>query len=227
MEIKIKLPDFKGSINDVHFSNEETLNATKNVLTAINEKFGEVYNNGFIDCLHDIFEDIESPTKRKNVEQELIDTIKQSDELTLNRIRFNSPTGTEGLTNELNTCLYTGYGLRPYYDLAAIDNTDGFTAIEKHLDHKNVFRHMVSLVAKQEPWALEELAEILNIESTKENDIVEQLLEITITGIYDISLETDNISFRLYDPTNTDGRLISLYAIGGNGELHIFARQSV
>lgn len=227
MEINIKLPNFKGSINGVAFNNEETLNATKNVLTAINEKFGEVYNNGFIDCLHDIFEDIESPTKRKNVEQELIDTIEQSDELTLDRIRFSSPTETEGLTNELNTCLYTGYGLRPYYDLAAIDNTDDFTAIEKHLDHKNVFRHMVSLVAKQEPWALEELAEILNIESTKENDIVEQLLEITITGIYDISLETDNISFRLYDPTNTDGRLINLYAIGGNGELHIFARQSI
>ena len=227
MEINIKLPNFKGSINGVTFSNEETLNAAKNVLTAINEKFGEVYNNGFIDCLHDIFEDIESPTKRKNVEQELIDTIEQSDELTVNRIRFTAPTGTEDLTNELNECLHTGYGLRPYYDLAAIHTDDNFTAIEKHLDHKNVFRHMVSLVAKQEPWALEELAEILNIESTKENDIVERLLEITITGIYDISLETDNISFRLYDPTNTDGRLISLYAIGGNGELHIFARQSV
>lgn len=227
MEIKIKLPDFKGSINGVAFSNEETLNAVKNVLTAINEKFGEVYNNGFIDCLHDIFEDIESPTKRKNVEQELIDTIEQSDELTLNRIRFSSPTRTEGLTNELNTCLYTGYGLRPYYDLAAIDTTDDFTAIEKHLDHKDIFKHLVSLVSKQEPWALEELAEMLNIESTKENDIVERLLEITITGVYDISLETDNISFRLYDPTNTDGRLINLYAIGGNGELHIFARQSI
>ena len=82
-------------------------------------------------------------------------------------------------------------------------------------------------MSKQEPWALEELAEMLNIESTKENDIVERLLEITITGVYDISLETDNISFRLYDPTNTDGRLINLYAIGGNGELHIFARQSI
>lgn len=115
MEINIKLPDFKGSINGVHFSNEETLNATKNVLTAINEKFGEVYNNGFIDCLHDIFEETPSPTKRKNIEQELIDTIEQSDEMTLNRIRFSSPTGTEGLTNELNNCLYTGYGLRPYY----------------------------------------------------------------------------------------------------------------
>lgn len=227
MEINIKLPSFKGSINGVAFNDEETLNAAKNVLTAINEKFGEVYNNSFIDCLHDIFEDIESPTKRKNIEQELIDTIKQSDELTLDRIRFITPTETECLTNELNNCLYTGYGLRPYYDLAAIDTTDDFTAIEKHLDHKNVFRHMVSLVAEQEPWALEELAEMLNIESTKENDIVERLLEITITGVYDISLETDNISFRLYDPTNTDDRLINLYAIGGNGELHIFARQSV
>lgn len=227
MKINIKLPNFKGSINGVAFSNEETLNAVKNVLTAINEKFGEVYNNGFIDCLHDIFEDTPSPTKRKNIEQELIDAIEQSDELTLDRVRFSSPTGAEGLTNELNTCLYTGYGLRPYYDLAAIDTTDDFTAIEKHLDHKNVFRHMVSLVAKQEPWALEELTEMLNIESTKENDIVERLLEITITGIYDISLETDNISFRLYDPTNTDGRLINLYAIGGNGELHVFARQSI
>lgn len=227
MEINIKLPNFKGSINGVTFSNEETLNAAKNVLTAINEKFGEVYNNGFIDCLHDIFEDTPSPTKRKNIEQELIDTIEQSDELTLDRIRFSSPTGTEGLTNELNNCLYTGYGLRPYYDLAAIDTTDDFTAIEKHLDHKDVFRHMVSLVAEQEPWALEELTEMLNIESTKENDIVERLLEITITGVYDISLETDNISFRLYDPTNTDNRLINLYAIGGNGELHIFARQSI
>ena len=227
MKINIKLPNFKGSINGVAFSNEETLNAVKNVLTAINEKFGEVYNNGFIDCLHDIFKDTPSPTKRKNIEQELIDAIEQSDELTLDRVRFSSPTGAEGLTNELNTCLYTGYGLRPYYDLAAIDTADDFTAIEKHLDHKNVFRHMVSLVAKQEPWALEELAEMLNIESTKENDIVERLLEITITGIYDISLETDNISFRLYDPTNTDGRLINLYAIGGNGELHVFARQSI
>lgn len=113
MEIKIKLPNFKGSINGVTFSNEETLNATKNVLTAINEKFGEVYNNGFIDCLHDIFEDIESPIKRKNVEQELIDTIEQSDELTLDRIRFSSPTGAEGLTNKLNTCLYTGYAYVP------------------------------------------------------------------------------------------------------------------
>lgn len=227
MEINIKLPNFKGSINGVTFSNEETLNAAKNVLTAINEKFGEVYNNGFIDCLHDIFEDIESPTKRKNIKQELIDTIEQSDELTLDRIRFSSPTGTEGLTNELNNCLYTGYGLRPYYDLAAIDTTNDFTAIEKHLDHKDVIKHMVSLVAKQEPWALEDIAEMLDIESTEKTDIIERLLEITITGIYDISLETDNISFRLYDPTNTDGRLISLYAIGRNGELHIFARQSV
>ena len=138
MEIHIKLPNFKGSINGVTFSNEETLNAAKNVLTAINEKFGEVYNNGFIDCLHDIFEDTPSPAKRKNIEQELIDAIEQSDELTLNRIRFSSPTGTEGLTNELNNCLYTGYGLRPYYDLAAIDTNNNFTAIEKHLNHRTV-----------------------------------------------------------------------------------------
>lgn len=227
MEIKIKLPNFKGSINGVAFSNEETLNAVKNVLTAINEKFGEVYNNGFIDCLHDIFEDIESPTKRKNIEQELITSIEQSDELTLDRIRFSSPTGTEGLTNELNNCLYTGYGLRPYYDLAAIDTNNNFTAIEKHLNHKDVFRHLVSLVAKQEPWALEDLAEMLDIESTKETDIVERLLEETITGVYDRSLETDNMSLRLYDPTNTDGRLINLYVFGGDDELHIFARQSI
>lgn len=227
MEINIKLPNFKGSINGVTFSNEETLNAVKNVLTAINEKFGEVYNNGFIDCLHDIFEDIESPTKRKNIEQELIDTIEQSDELTLDRIRFSSPTGTEGLTNELNNCLYTGYGLRPYYDLAAIDTNNDFTAIEKHLNHNDVFRHLVSLVAKQEPWAITDLAEMLYIESTEETDIVERLLEITITGVYDRSLETDNMSLRLYDPTNTDGRLINLYVFGGDDELHIFARHSV
>lgn len=227
MEINIKLPNFKGSINGVAFNNEETLNATKNVLTAINEKFGEVYNNGFIDCLHDIFEDTPSPTKRKNIEQELIDAIEQSDELTLDRVRFSSPTGAEGLTNELNTCLYTGYGLRPYYDLAAIDTTDNFTAIEKHLDHKDVFRHMVSLVAEQEPWALENLAKMLDIESTKENDIVERLFEETITGVYDISLETDDIFLRLYDPTTTNGRLINFYADGANGELYIFARQSV
>lgn len=227
MEINIKLPNFKGSINGVHFSNEETLNAVKNVLTAINEKFGEVYNNGFIDCLHDIFEDTPSPTKRKNIEQELIDAIEQSDELTLDRVRFSSPTGAEGLTNELNTCLYTGYGLRPYYDLAAIHTDDNFTTIEKHLDHKDVFRHLVSLVAKQEPWALKDLAEMLAIESTEETDIIERLLEITITGVYDRSLETDNMSLRLYDPTNTDGRLINLYVFGGDNELHIFARQSV
>ena len=227
MEIKIKLPNFKGSINGVAFSNEETLNAVKNILTAINEKFGEVYNNGFIDCLHDIFEDTPSPTKRKNIEQELIDAIEQSDELTLDRVRFSSPTGAEGLTNELNTCLYTGYGLRPYYDLAAIDTNNNFTAIEKHLNHKDVFRHLVSLVAKQEPWALEDLAEMLDIESTEKTDIVERLLEITITGVYDRSLETDNLSLRLYDPTNTDGRLINLYVFGGDNELHIFARQSI
>jgi hypothetical protein len=227
MEIHIKLPNFKGSINGVTFSNEETLNAVKNVLTTINEKFGEVYNNGFIDCLHDIFEDIENPTKRKNIEQELIDVIEQSDKMTLDRVRFTAPTGTECLTNGLNTCLYTGYGLRPYYDLAAIDTNNNFTAIEKHLNHKNVFRHLVSLVAKQEPWALEDLAEMLAIESTEETDIVERLLEITITGIYDMSLETDNMSLRLYDPTNTDGRLINLYVFGGDDELHIFARQSI
>lgn len=227
MEIHIKLPNFKGSINGVTFSNKETLNATKNVLTAINEKFGEVYNNGFIDCLHDIFEDTPSPTKRKNIEQELIDAIEQSDELTLDRVRFSSPTGAEGLTNELNTCLYTGYGLRPYYDLAAIHTDDNFTAIEKHLDHKNVFRHLVSLVAKQEPWALENLAKMLDIESTKENNIVERLFEITITGVYDRSLETDDVFLRLYDPTTTNGRLINFYADGANGELHIFARQSI
>lgn len=227
MEIKIKLPKFKGTINGVDFSNEETLNATKNVLTAINEKFGEVYNNGFIDCLHDIFEDTPSPTKRKNIEQELIDAIEQSDELTLDRVRFSSPTGAEGLTNELNNCLYTGYGLRPYYDLAAIDTNNDFTAIEKHLNHKDVFRHLVSLVAEQESWALEDLAEMLYIESTKENDIVERLLKITITVNNDRSLETDNLSLRLYDPTNTDGRLINLYVFGGDNELHIFARHSV
>ena len=227
MEIKIKLPDFKGTINGVAFSNEETLNAAKNVLTAINEKFGEVYNNGFIDCLHDIFEDTPSPTKRKNIEQELIDTIEQSDELTLDRIRFSSPTGAEGLTNELNNCLYTGYGLHPYYDLAAIHTDDNFTTIEKHLDHKDVFKRMVFLIAKQEPWALENLAKMLDIESTDENDIVERLFEETITGVYDISLETDDVFLRLYDPTTTNGRLINFYADGANGELYIFARQSV
>lgn len=227
MEIKIKLPDFKGSINGVHFSNEETLNAVKNILTTINEKFGEVYNNGFIDCLHDIFEDTPNPTKRKNIEQELIDAIEQSDELTLDRVRFSSPTGTEGLANELNNCLYTGYGLRPYYDLAAIHTDDNFTTIEKHLDHKDVFKRMVFLIAKQEPWALENLAKMLDIESTKENDIVERLFEETITGVYDISLETDDVFLRLYDPTTTNGRLINFYADGAKGELHIFARQSV
>lgn len=227
MEIKIKLPDFKGSINGVNFSNEETLNAVKNVLTTINEKFGEIYNNGFIDCLHDIFEETPSPTKRKNIEQELIDTIEQSDELTLDRVRFSSPTETEYLTNELNDCLYTGHGLRPYYDLAAIETDNNFTTIEKHLSHKDVFRHLVSLVVKQEPWALKDLAKMLNIESTEENAIVERLLEITITGIYDISLETDDASLRLYDPTNTDGRLINFYVDGANGELHIFARNSI
>lgn len=227
MEINIKLPNFKGSINGVAFSNEETLNAVKNVLTAINEKFGEVYNNGFIDCLHDIFEDTPSPTKRKNIEQELITSIEQSDDITLDRIQFKTPTGTECLTNELNNCLYTGYGLRPYYDLAAIHTDDNFTTIEKHLDHKDVFKRMVFLIAKQEPWALENLAKMLDIESTDENDIVERLLEETITGVYDISLETDDVFLRLYDPTTTNGRLINFYADGANGELRIFARQSV
>lgn len=227
MEIKIKLPNFKGTINGVVFSNEDNLNAVKNVLTAINEKFGEVYNNGFIDCLHDIFEDIESPTKRKNIEQELITSIEQSDDITLDRIQFKTPTGTEGLTDELNNCLYTGYGLRPYYDLAAIHTDDNFTTIEKHLDHKDVVKRMVFLIAKQEPWALENLAKMLDIESTKENDIVERLLEETITGVYDISLETDDVLLRLYDPTTTNGRLINFYADGANGELHIFARQSI
>lgn len=227
MEINIKLPNFKGSINGVAFSNEETLNAVKNVLTAINEKFGEVYNNGFIDCLHDIFEDTPSPTKRKNIEQELITSIEQSDDITLDRIQFKTPTETEGLTDELNNCLYTGYGLRPYYDLAAIHTDDNFTTIEKHLDHKDVFKRMVFLIAKQEPWALENLAKMLDIESTKENDIVERLLEETITGVYDISLEADDVLLRLYDPTTTNGRLINFYADGAIGELHIFARQSI
>jgi hypothetical protein len=45
--------------------------------------------------------------------------------------------------------------------------------------------------------------------------------------VHDISLETDNLSLRLYDPTTTNGRLINFYADGANGELHIFARQSV
>lgn len=68
---------------------------------------------------------------------------------------------------------------------------------------------------------------MLDIESTEKTDIVERLLEITITGVYDRSLETDNLSLRLYDPTNTDGRLINLYVFGGDNELHIFARQSI
>ena len=52
MEITIKRPDFQGSINGVIFDNEDVLNAAINVLNVVNEEFGELYNNGFIDCLH-------------------------------------------------------------------------------------------------------------------------------------------------------------------------------
>lgn len=226
MEIKIKRPDFQGSINGVVFDNEDILNAAINVLNVLNEEFGELYNNGFIDCLHDLLKDAmeRTPSALNDVEEALIDNIIQSKATELNELHFHIDSLYAHDVEELNRSLHDRYGLRPYYDLAAISTKDGFTAINKRLNHEDVFKRLVSLVAECEAWALEDLADMLGIDADEEDAIVKALLEKTLTGIYDLTLETDNASLRLFDPTNNDGRLINFWA---RGDLHIFARDTI
>ena len=226
MEIKIKRPDFQGFINGVAFDNEDILNAAVNVLNVVNEEFGELYNNGFIDCLHDVLKDAleRTPSALNDVEEALINNIIQSKATELNELHFHIDSLYAHEVEELNRSVHDRYGLRPYYNLAAINTKDGFTAIDKRLNHEDVFKRLVSLVAECEDWALEDLADMLDIDSTEEDDIVKALLEVTLTGVYDITLETDNAALRLFDPTNNDGRLINFWA---RGDLHIFARGTI
>ena len=226
MEIKIKRPDFQGSINGVIFDNEDILNVAVNVLNVVNEEFGELYNNGFIDCLHDLLKDTmeRTPSALNDVEEALIDNIIQSKAIELSELHFHIDSLYAHEVEELNRSLHDRYGLRPYYNLAAISTKDGFTAINKRLNHEDVFKRLVSLVAECEAWALEDLADMLGIDTDEEGAIVKALLEKTLTGIYDLTLETDNASLRLYDPTNNDGRLINFWA---RGDLHIFARDTI
>lgn len=226
MEITIKRPDFQGTINGVAFDNEDVLNAAINVLNVINEGFGELYNNGFIDCLHDLLESAfeQQPSKLKDVEEALINNIIQSKATELNELHFHIDSLYAHEVEELNNCVRDRYGLRPYYSLAAINTKDGFTAIDKRLNHEDVFKRLVSLVAEYEAWALEDLAEMLDIDTAEEDAIVKALLEKTLTGVYDFTLETDNAALRLFDPTNNDGRLINFWA---RGDLHIFARDTL
>lgn len=226
MEITIKRPDFQGTINGVAFDNEDVLNAAINVLNVVNEEFGELYNNGFIDCLHDLLESAfeQQPSKLKDVEQALIVNLKDPNAMTLGNVHFHIDSLHAHEVEELNNCVRDRYGLRPYYSLAAINTKDGFTAIDKRLNHEDVFKRLVSLVAEYEAWALEDLADMLDIDSTEEDAIVKALLEKTLTGVYDLTLDTDNASLRLYDPTNNDGCLINFWA---RGDLHIFARGTI
>lgn len=226
MEITIKRPDFQGSINGVAFENEDVLNAAINVLTVVNEEFGELYNNGFIDCLHDVLESAleRTPSALKEVEQALIANLKDPNAMTLGDVHFHVDSLHAHEIEELNNCVRDRYGLRPYYSLAAISTKDSFTAIDKRLNHEDVFKRLVSLVAECEAWALEDLAEMLDIDTTEEDAIVRALLEKTLTGVYDFTLETDNAALRLFDPTNNDGRLINFWA---RGDLHIFARDTI
>lgn len=226
MEITIKRPDFQGAINGVVFDNEDILNAAVNVLNVVNEEFGELYNNGFIDCLHDLLESAfeQQPSKLKDVERDLIGNLKDPNAMTLGDVHFHIDSLHAHEVEELNNCVRDRYGLRPYYSLAAINTKDGFTAIDKRLNHEDVFKRLVSLVAECETWALEDLAEMLDIDTAEEDAIVKALLEKTQTGVYDFTLETDNAALRLFDPTNNDGRLINFWA---RGDLHIFARSTI
>lgn len=226
MEITIKRPDFQGSINGVIFDNEDVLNAAVNVLNVVNDEFGELYNNGFIDCLHDLLESAfeQQPSKLKDVEQALIANLKNPNAMTLGDVHFHIDSLHAHEVEELNRSVHDRYGLRPYYSLAAISTRDGFTAIDKRLNHEDVFKRLVSLVAECENWALEDLSDMLGIDTDEEDAIVKALLEKTLTGVYDLTLETDNASLRLYDPTNNDGRLINFWA---RGDLHIFARDTL
>ena len=226
MEITIKRPDFQGSINGVIFDNEDILNAAVNVLNVVNDEFGELYNNGFIDCLHDVLESAfeQQPSKLKDVERDLISNLKDPNAMTLGDVHFHIDSLHAHEVEELNRSVHDRYGLRPYYSLAAISTKDGFTAIDKRLNHEDVFKRLVSLVAKCENWALEDLAEMLDIDTAEEDAIVKALLEKTLTGIYDFTFETDNAALRLFDPTNNDGRLINFWA---RGDLHIFARGTI
>ena len=226
MEITIKRPDFQGTINGVAFDNEDVLNAAINVLNVVNEEFGELYNNGFIDYLHDLLESAfeQQPSKLKDVEQALIANLKNPNAMTLGDVHFHIDSLHAHEVEELNNCVRDHYGLRPYYNLAAINTKDGFTAIDKRLNHEDVFKRLVSLVAEYEAWALEDLAEMLDIDTAEEDAIVKALLEKTLTGVYDFTLETDNAALRLFDPTNNDGRLINFWA---RGDLHIFARDTL
>lgn len=226
MEITIKRPDFQGAINGVIFDNEDILNAAVNILNVVNDEFGELYNNGFIDCLHDLLESAfeQQPSKLKDVEQALIANLKNPNAMTLGDVHFHIDSLYAHEVEELNRSVHDRYGLRPYYNLAAINTKDGFTAIDKRLNHEDVFKRLVSLVAEYENWALEDLADMLGIDSDEEDAIVKALLEKTLTGVYDFTLETDNAALRLYDPINNDGRLINFWA---RGDLHIFARGTI
>ena len=226
MEITIKRPDFQGAINGVVFDNEDILNAAVNVLNVVNDEFGELYNNGFIDCLHDLLESAfeQQPSKLKDVERDLIGNLKDPNAMTLGDVHFHIDNLHAHEVEELNRSVHDRYGLRPYYSLAAISTKDGFTAIDKRLNHEDVFKRVVSLVAECETWALEDLADMLDIDTAEEDAIVKALLEKTLTGVYDFTLETDNAALRLFDPTNNDGRLINFWA---RGDLHIFARGTI
>lgn len=101
MEIKI-IQNFKGIINGVEINNEKVFYTTEYILENINDKFGEVYNNKFIEDMSSSISEV----YRKNetllvseIEREFISCIERAEKFS--KIKFEY-LGSDYRLQELN-----------------------------------------------------------------------------------------------------------------------------
>lgn len=98
---------FEGEINDIKFNNEQLYYSTEYILNEIEEQFGDVYNNNFVEELRNFIDiymnnmDYPSYAKLEN-----IITSNIEDAETFERIIFTEPY-IQHLNDSLSTGLYT------------------------------------------------------------------------------------------------------------------------
>lgn len=113
MESKI-LTLFKGEINGIEFNDEQTYYSTEYILDTIEEQFGEVYNDVFVNNLQYVIErymnTIDYPSYAK-LENSMTTDIENAN--SFEEIKFLEPY-IQQLNDDLSQGLYTKWAFSPF-----------------------------------------------------------------------------------------------------------------
>lgn len=105
---------FKGEINGVKFNNEQIYYSTEYILDEIEEQFGEIYNDDFVNSLQYVIErymnTIDYPSYAK-LENSMTTDIKNAK--SFEEIKFSEPY-IQQLNDDLSQGMYTKWHFLPF-----------------------------------------------------------------------------------------------------------------